>query len=278
MMKNKKFYSDIYNFFILKKNINEKTMRKVFSLIRVGSTFMTTSYNRMFDVNKILIKYTKQHFSKEIKICDFAVSSGQSTLELHEDLTSSNINKIFEIYGFDKKIYITMYIIEKFIFLYSSSNELLMVEYKKCCLRYRWFLWFKKLEKLIPYIFNSLHLLDFFNINYKKSKLLIPNLDKFKNVKFFEEDIFYINKKYFNFFDVIRVSNLLNFSYFSKTQIKKAISNLKKISKENSIIVINRTPNKKRKNTASFFVKKRGKFKLLQDINGGSEIKSLMIS
>ena len=275
MKKNNKFYSDIYSYFILKKNINEKSMKRIFSLMRVDTTFMTTSYNRMFDVNQILKEYINKNFSKKLVICDFAVSSGQSTLELLSDL---NKNKVKEIYGFNKKIYITIYQIGKFIFLYSSKNEMLMAEYNKECLRYRWFFLFKKIQKILPSFFNKLYLFDLININYKKSKLLIPNLDKIENIKFFEQDIFNVSKKYFNFFDVIRVSNLLNFSYFSETKLKQAILNLKKISKENSIICINRTPNNSKKNTASFFIKKRGKFKLLQDINGGSEIKNLMLS
>ena len=81
MKKNNKFYSDIYSYFILKKNINEKSMKRIFSLMRVDTTFMTTSYNRMFDVNQILNKYINKNFSKKLVICDFAVSSGQSTLE-----------------------------------------------------------------------------------------------------------------------------------------------------------------------------------------------------
>ena len=38
------------------------------------------------DVNKILKKHIKKYFSKKPVICDFAVSSGQSTLELFSDL------------------------------------------------------------------------------------------------------------------------------------------------------------------------------------------------
>lgn len=276
MKKKNKFYSDIYSYFILKKNINEKSMNRIFSLMRVDSTFMTTSYNRMFDVNQILKKYIKKYFSKKIIICDFAVSSGQSTLELFYDLNKDK-DYVREIYGFDKKIYATIYEIGKFIFLYSENNEILMIEYNKECLRYRWFFIFKIIEKILPILFNQLNLLDLIHINYKKTKLLIPNLEKIGKIKFFEQDIFNVNKKYFNFFDVIRVSNLLNFSYFSENKLKQAISNLKKISKENSIVCINRTPKNSKKNTASFFIKKRGKFKLLKDINGGSEIKNLML-
>ena len=81
-MKRQNNFTDIYNYFIKKKNNNEKMMKKIFSLLRVDSTFMTTSYNRMIDVNLILRKYIKKNFSEKITICDFAVSSGQSTLEL----------------------------------------------------------------------------------------------------------------------------------------------------------------------------------------------------
>ena len=273
-MKKQNNFTDIYSYFILKKNINEKMMKKIFSLLRVDSTFMTTSYNRMFDVNVVLKKYIKKFFSKKVVVCYFAVSSGQSTLELFSDL---NKNKVKEIYGFDKKINITVYQIGKFIFLYSSSNELLMVEYNKKCLRYRYYFFFKLIEKILPSLFNKVYLFDLINIRFKKSKLLIPKLNKINELKFFEQDIFNIDKKYNDFFDVVRVSNLLNYSYFSEDKIKKAISNLKKISKENSIIIVNRTPNNTKKNTASFFRKKNGKFQLIEDINGGSEIKKLML-
>ena len=42
-MKKQNNFTDIYSYFILKKNINEKMMKKIFSLLRVDSTFMTTS-------------------------------------------------------------------------------------------------------------------------------------------------------------------------------------------------------------------------------------------
>ena len=146
-----------------------------------------------------------------------------------------------------------------------------MVEYDKHCLRYRYFFIFKKLENFFLYLFK------FINIKYVKSNILTPNLDTKKKCKFFEQDIFKIKKKYYNLFDVVRVSNLLNFSYFTKAKLKIAISNINKISKENCIILINRTTSKK-KNLGSIFRKKNGKFELIKDINGGSEIKDLMLT
>lgn len=268
MKKLNNFYTDIYSFFILKKNINKSRMEKIFSKLRVDNTFKTTSYNRMDDVNIKLKKYIKKFFSKKIMICDFGVSSGQSTLELYNSL---NKRQIKNLYGFDKQIFIKIYKFKKFIFLYSLKNNLLMVEYNKYCLRYRFYFIFKKLEKPLVYMLNLI------NIKYEKSNVLIPSFNKINNCKFFEQDIFKIQKKYFNLFDVIRVTNLLNHSYFSEGKLRIAIKNINKISKEDCIILVNRTTNKK-KNTASFFRKKNGKFELLKDINGGSEIKNLMLT
>ena len=189
-------------------------------------------------------------------------------MELFNNL---NKTKIKSLYGFDKQIHIKIYRIKKFIFIYSSKNNLLFVEYNKYCVRYRFFFILKKLENFFLYLFYAM------NVKHEKSNVLIPNLDKIDKFKFFEQDIFDIKKKYFNLFDVVRVSNLLNYNYFSKSKLKKAIININKISRENCILLVNRTT-KKKKNTASFFIKKQGKFRLLEDINGGSEIKNLILS
>jgi len=268
MKKFRNFYTDIYSYFILKKNIDPKRIEKIFALLRVDTTFKTTSVNRMTDVNLRLKKYINKFFSKKITICDFGISSGQSTLELFNDL---NKTKIKTLYGFDKQIRIKIYKIKNFIFVYSSKNNLLFVEHNKYCVRYRFFFILKKLEKFFLYLFNLM------NIKYEKSKVLISDLDKVDKFKFFEQDIFNIEKKYFNLFDVVRVSNLLNYNYFSDSKLKKAIINISKISKENCILLVNRTTTKKI-NIASFFIKKQGKFRLLEDINGGSEIKNLILS
>ena len=267
MKKINNFYTDIYSFFILKKNINEKRKKNIFSKLRVDNTFKTTSYNRMKDINIKLKKYIIKFFKNKILLCDFGVSSGQSTLELYEDFGTDIIKYI---YGFDKQIDLKIFRIKKLIFLYSSKNQLLMVEYNKSCLRYRYYFFFKKIEKILIYLFN------FLNIRHIKTNVLMPSLGKIDKCKFFEQDIFDIKKKYFNFFDVVRVTNLLNYSYFSEDKLKIAISNINKISKENCIILINRT--NKKKNIASFFIKKNGKFELLEDVNGGSELKDLMLS
>ena len=111
------------------------------------------------------------------------------------------------------------------MFLFSSKNDLLMVEYNKYCLRYRYFLIFKNIEKFLLYF------LDIFNIKFKKSKVLTPDLDIIKN-KILIYDIFKIEKKYFNKFDVVRITNLLNYAYFTKNKLKLAIINIKNFKRK----------------------------------------------
>ena len=142
MKKIKHFYTDINSFFILKKNLSKNRIERIFSLLRVETTFKTTSFNRMLDLNKKLKKYIKKFFSKKVIICDIGISSGQTTLELYNDLKKETIKSI---YGFDKNLYVKIYRFKKLIFLYSSTNDLLMVEYDKYCLRYRYFFIFKKI-------------------------------------------------------------------------------------------------------------------------------------
>ena len=55
------------------------------------------------------------------------------------------------------------------------------------------------------------------------------------------------------------------------------LNNLNNILRENGIIfLINRTT--KQNKNSKFFIKKNGKFELLEDLNGGSEIKDLILS
>ena len=43
---------------------------------------------------------------------------------------------------------------------------------------------FKKIEKILPSLFNQIYLFDLINIKYNRSKLLIPNLEKINKLNF----------------------------------------------------------------------------------------------
>jgi len=141
--KQNNFYTDICSFLVHKKKVSKKTFENIFSNLRIDTTFKTTTFSRMNDLNTKLRNYSQKFFLNKMLICDFGVSSGQTTLELYNGLNKSQIKCIF---GFDKQIYIKIFKFKKFIFLFSLNNKLLMVEFNKYCLRYRYFFFLKNFK------------------------------------------------------------------------------------------------------------------------------------
>ena len=155
--------------------------------------------------------------------------------------------------------------------MFSTYSELIFIEYKGYCLRKRYFKVIKIFQKLI---YN--YLSNYSRIPTGDCDLIIPELKNIQNFYSDEQDIFNVDKKYFNKFNFIRISNLLNKSYFSENKIYLAKENILKIAKENAIILINRNETIK-KYSGTFFIKKNGKFKIYMDINKGSEVRNIFV-
>lgn len=267
-MKKELYYTNVYDYFVLKKKVDVKQAENIYKKLRVGNTFKTTTENRMRIINSNLKEIIKKNFIHKVDMCDVGISSGQTTHELICDLSDEIVNSI---YGFDKQIFIKLYIIKDFIFIYSSKEELLMVEYKKHSLRARYFYILKKIDKAILKIFN------FFRIKEIEENVLIDKLLKIKNFKYEEQDIFNIDDKYVNKFDIVKVSNLLNLGYFSERDLSLAVSNLLKMLKEDSLFVVNRT-HENGENHGSFFLFKNKKLQCIEDIGNGTEIKKIVMN
>ena len=96
----------------------------------------------------------------------------------------------------------------------------------------------------------------------------------FQNMKIYPYNYIWLN----NFTHLTKINGVFELDYWGVST--KKISNFlntRNLERENCIISINRTPINKKKNSASFFIKKNGKFELLEDLNGGSELKKLML-
>ncbi len=72
-----------------------------------------------------------------------------------------------------------------------------------------------------------------------------------------------------NKIDIVKCANILNKSYFSRSEIDIAMKNLTKSLKENGILAITRNPNKTSKEISSIYILKNNKLQLLTTINGG---------
>jgi len=265
-----KYYTNIYDYFVEKKVDCENQFENIYAKLKVGTTYKTTAKNRMDKLNEVSENVLSNNLNAtdKLKICDFGISSGDTTLDLIYALNEKNFS--FEIIGFDKNIEATMITLGKFIFLFSSDNRLLFVEYNKYAVKKKIVKFFSIFEKTLFKFLNYSKYTE-----KKKIDLLSNDLRNSNNFKFEEQDIFKINE-YLSQFDFIRVSNLLNFSYFSDEQINLACKNIFKILKNGGILLVNRTSGTEE--NGSFFIKDEKEFKLIQDFGKGSETKNIVLS
>lgn len=260
-------YTNIYDYFIENDISTRSQVKNIYARLHVGSTVKTTKQNRMEKITEYTIDLLKRNFDTSINICDFGISSGQTTYDLYKKC--NNIGLLKTLYGFDRQIYASMLCLGKFIFLFSKENDLMFGEYDKHALRTIYFYPLKKVDQLLLFFLKKF-LKKSFEID-----VIINELKEKNDLYYSEENIFNINKKYHNKFEFIRVSNLLNKVYFSDRDIIIALINIKNILREDGILLINRT-NSNDVDNGTFFIKKNNKLEVIEDFNNGSEVKELI--
>ena len=119
--KSKNFYTDIYSFFIKKKKIDKIRLENIFSKLKIDSTFKTTSFNRMNDINKKLNNHIKKNLPKKIMICDLGVRIGKNTFIKAGSVVTKSTEPNSIICGNPQKIegYLTEELIQKI----NNSNK-----------------------------------------------------------------------------------------------------------------------------------------------------------
>lgn len=265
----------IRHFFILKiqDNLdavkNDQVIEKLFTDIYVeNKTSKKTSKGRFADLDEI----TSELLNKEkfFKVHDLAVSSGITSIDLFEKLKEKDID--FSLFVSDK--YSKMFIKKGHTQRYFDVENNLTFGYWGC---------FFAADKNIffPLTVLLFHIMKRIpnNCNYDNEILffhtkLLKMLHS-KRVNYIDFDVFTttISTK-FNF---VRCMNLLNLGYFNEQTICKALVNLSNAIDNKGILLIGRT-NSNGVNNASFFKKEQDRFILLKDVNGGSEIKRLILS
>ncbi|MCF6240449.1 MAG: hypothetical protein L3J74_03785 [Bacteroidales bacterium] len=240
-----KFYQDIY--------VENKTSKK-------------TANMRFNDVDSIALKYL--NYNRKQYIHDIAVSSGITSDNFYEYLKKKNINFQMDISDKYSQISVKKGFTTK---VYDADNNLSFAYWgfffagdKNIFFPLTVFLYkiIRKFDK--NYDFNYSLYLFHPNIleKVKKQKINVVSYDIFQTT---------IKEKY----DFVRCMNILNKTYFTDNQIMTALENIKQSIKENGILLIGRT-NNKGTNNASIFQKKANKFIFMEDINKGSEVKTLV--
>lgn len=243
-------------------NDDFKIFSKAVSVFKFGTTFKTTEYYRY---PLTIEKLKKINFDSPPVVLDAGASDGSASIHLIESIDF-------------KKMYITdmhtyMYWREKngvTCFYDSNYNCILMVnnffivyaDYQDA---------FFPLNLIARYFLSSSFEID---EKFKKIKLINPALKKVKKkVNIFQYDIFdeWEREK----LDVIVAANVLNKTYFSNKQILKAVKMMvSNLNRNGRIVVVDSRTIEK----SSIFSLNNNVISIEAEINGGTEIKDLILS
>lgn len=233
-----------------------------------------TSLSRFKNLNDALLPFIKT--KRIISIHDVAVSNGITSLELYDFLKKNNIKFSLDIS--DKYNFYHVYMVSNHIqfFLDEDKNVSFVIffgiYFNKSLSNFFFF------SKYVTLIFTYLwSIYDYFFAAIKKNitiNLFYPSvwsLIKSRKISYFRYDVFnsVLKEKY----DVVRCMNILILKYFSDSQIRVALHNLKESLRENGLLIIGRT-SLDGVNHVSIYKKKKGGMILVHVLGEGSELNS----
>ncbi|MHB1586408.1 MAG: ATP/GTP-binding protein [Acidiferrobacteraceae bacterium] len=214
-----------------------------------NGTFKTTFPGRFFDINKQIIDLLKAGDIRVDNLLDIGISSGVSTLELYDELTSAGYRT--RITGTDLMVDARIVSVFPRCFALMDSTGY--------PLRFDFFKWglapwivvddyrstgFFVLRKLLNVIFHyrlkaickSPH------HAFRDVKLITPRLGDNTNISVRQDDITKLNESFCDKFNFIRAANILNRGYFSEKELAAILSNVKRyLTKPRGHLLIMRT-------------------------------------
>ncbi len=258
-------------------------------------SYKKTHQERFENFDKKVLAYLKNNFSAE-KICrvhDLAVSDGRTALDFFNKL--GDIFPALDFYASDKNIFVEIFADKKngkkkiikdlsghilqfvfppFVLNRYSSKRALAYKIKKIFLYPINFL-------LILIFLNPFWQKIFFKINPKKREKIalisgdVRTTEKLKNnFHFIEYDIF---KKSFGKFEIIRAMNILNPSYFDKTELKKIAGNILSSLEENGLFITGSNQNAGSEVRGEIFIKKNRRFDSVLKIGDGAAFRDVLL-
>lgn len=254
-----------YDITKLEQIANESDVIHIISRIRAGkTTSKQTETERFSDVNPHLLQHLNTNMNHVIH--DVAVSNGITSFELTEFLIDAgftfvmDISDKYSVYhykpGIIKLIYNADYSLCKGYFMFIVADR-----------------YINKFYILSHILFNALAKLKISSNLLPFSLISIP--DNISNiVRQINYDAFLTQLP--NKYTFVRCMNLLNFSYFSESDILLAIDNIYLSLVNEGVFQIGRTTDTGL-NDVSFYKKSLNSFIHLGSINNGSEIHDLII-
>jgi hypothetical protein len=255
------------------------------SIMAKNGTYKTTFQSRFVQTNEELLHLISSRVIRINSILDIGISSGISTLELYEHLSS---------HGYETRIVGTDLLIDAYMVavlpgcyaLVDQSGFPLLFDVlgqgmKPWVTRQDYASGFFLVRKGINTLFRRLAnriLSSIHQSGVKRVKLVTPRLLKEANIRACEDDITRYNPALAGKFDFVRAANVLNRGYFGDDALRNIIANIKRYMMPScSTLLVMRTHEDRRNHGTLFRLEPSGHFISLRQFGDGSEIEHLVL-
>lgn len=259
--------------------------REFFASLMTGNkTYKTTFHQRFADTNPLLLRQLKRDGLQAPDILDVGVSSGVSTLELHEDLDKG---------GLDARIVATDLLVDALLVRVLPKCHAL-VEPNGFPLRFDlpfgtmkpwvtrsdcsngFFIPRKAINVMMTYLSRRI-LRDPGDTRITRVKLVTPRLLTTSDIVICNDDISRYNDAFTGRFDLVRAANVLNRGYFPSHVLSTMLANIGRYLRgpEATLFVV-RTHEDNSNHGTLFRVGDDRRFKVVWRVGTGSEIEDMV--
>ncbi|NII11158.1 class I SAM-dependent methyltransferase [Oleiagrimonas sp. C23AA] len=254
------------------------------SLMMRNGTYKTTFHDRFAEVNPYLVRYLREHASASPQVLDIGVSSGISTLELHENLRAGGLN--VQMLGTD--VLIDAFLVTVFPgchALVDPSGFPLRFDVPGGSMK-PWvtrrdyysgvFIARKLINKLFTY--RARRMLEQSDAAIVRAvKLVTPRALVGAEITFCCDDVSQYNPAYAARFDFVRAANVLNRGYFNAAVLSSMVRNIGRyLRPTHGSLFVTRTHDDRTNHGTLFRMAANQYFEVVHRFGSGSEVEDVV--
>jgi SAM-dependent methyltransferase len=263
---------------------DQDTERRFLAQLRLRNGVAKVTYpSRLDDTAQLLLSYARQLHRAPVRVLDVGCSSGVSTIELHRALREGGVPA--ETVGTDAALRGVFVSRGADGILFDTNLAVLQAESSGWVTPWYWWKFRESRSPVLAHALTSLRLWArahaFRSATSKKadgySVQVVPFtcrlVDDEADVTILEEDL--AAPQVEGPFDIVRAANILNRVYFSDLEIRQLVRRLVRRIREGGLFLVARSHEV---NGASLFVLRDGRLSEVASLNGGSDIRDLVVS